>query len=177
MPTLHVRLSAHGPFPLATPTERLSRAGLDGFDTVDAAFFFTVTDLTADLSNLLSFSSANVLIRLLTSQLNDVRPHCRHVPMPRLRLLWLAALPSTAHHDTPQRRRCSDCPLYVQAGLDVGLQLIWVDYTSTQGAFPPGGEPPNFQAVRTTLQVRAAVSSWLGTTMAPQDVRQQVVWQ
>jgi hypothetical protein len=75
--------------------------------------------------------------------------------MPHLRLLWPAALPITAPYNTPQQKRCSDCPLYVQAGLDVGLQLIWVDYTSTQGTFPPGGEPPNFQAVRSTLQVRA----------------------
>jgi hypothetical protein len=41
----------------------------------------------------------------------------------------------------------------MQAGLNVGLQLLWVDYTSTEGVFPPGGQPPNFQAVRTTLQV------------------------
>jgi hypothetical protein len=77
----------------------LPRAGLDGFDTVDAAFFFTVTDLTADLSNLLSFSSANVLLRLLTSQLNDVRPHRRQLLMPRLRVCG-RALPSTAPHTT-----------------------------------------------------------------------------
>lgn len=36
------------------------------------------------------------------------------------------------------------------------MQLLWVDYTSTVGAFPPCGEPPDFQAIRTTLQVQSA---------------------
>ena len=32
-----------------------------------------------------------------------------------------------------------------QAGLTVGLILLWVDYTSTIGSFPKGGSPPDFQ--------------------------------
>lgn len=143
------------------------RAGLDGFDTVDAAFFFTVTDLTADLSNLLSFSSANVLLRLLTSQLNDVRSALQTIAD-----VSHAAAVAKCFMYHSGGADLTACPLLVQAGLDVGLQLIWVDYTSTRGTFPPGGEPPNFQAVRTTLQVRARLLPCLDTIVAPQDVWQ-----
>ena len=82
------------------PTRCLHRAGLDGFDTVDAAFFFTVTDLTADLSNLLSFSSANVLLRLLTGQLNDVSPHCRIKQIITFGASLVSLWPDVAQHST-----------------------------------------------------------------------------
>lgn len=67
-------------------------AGLEAYDAVDAAFFFTVTDLTADLSNILSYSSASVLLRLLSGQLQQVsclvrRLQTHHMVSPSLELV------------------------------------------------------------------------------------------
>lgn len=91
-------------------------AGLEGFDTVDAAFFFTVTDLTADLSNLLSYSSANVLLRLLTTQLIDVRRIIQRAECPICYTLLVWAVKCSARHHTPQHRLTNTDMPTIRAG-------------------------------------------------------------
>lgn len=59
------------------------RAGLEDFAVADARFLFSIVQsLQADVSNLLSFSSANLLLKVLNGQLVGVRPQLQPARIP-----------------------------------------------------------------------------------------------